>query len=355
VNAPLITASARQGWSWRRRSGFAVLLAALLAGGWYYAFYVPSVAVTRLERGLAVTAIYASGTVEPTVQLKIAPKLTGRLTALLVDEHAEVQAGQVLARLDDQELAANLAQVQARLELAEREASRAQALLSRGTGTAQQRDKAASTAREARAALAAATRQRAEYTLLAPAAGTIIRRDGEVGEIITANQAVFMMACCAPLRITAQIDEEDVPLVQVGQKALLRADAFPGRTFTGTVTAMTPKGDATARSFRVRLALPDDSPLLIGMTVEVNIIAHEQPDAWLLPPSAVRDGKVWVLQDGRLQQKSVTATPTASSRLAVTAGLTPDDHIVLKPQPDFKAGDRRRALPAAAFSPEATK
>lgn len=342
---------ARAFWSVKTGMLLAVLLV-LMGGGAYYFWLIPEVIVTRLEQGQAVTAVYASGNVEPVVMLKLAPKLTGRLAELLVDEGDKVMAGQPLARLDDTELAANLTQLQARFEWAQKEASRAKALLARQSGTVQERDKAENTLRETQAAVAIAEKQRSEYTLVAPVAGIIIRRDGEAGEVITANQQVFTLAAATgtaptPLRITTHVDEEDVPLVQVGQRVLIRADAFPDQSFEGRVESVTPKGDPTERNFRVRIGLPSDTPLHVGMTTEINIIIAVQDDALLLPASAVRDGKVWLVRDGRLVPMAVTSKPTNSGRIAVTAGVGKDDWVVVAPDEKFKAGMRcRAALPA---------
>ena len=77
---------------------------------------------------------------------------------------------------------------------------------------------------------------RGHSALLAPADGTIIRRDGEVGQYIAPGQALFVLACCAPLRVTAEIDEEDISRVRVGQAVVLRADALPGALFDGSVS-----------------------------------------------------------------------------------------------------------------------
>lgn len=327
------------------------MLAGMIAVGRYF-LVVPVVAVTHITQGQSVTAVYASGSVEPIVQMKIAPKLLGRLVSLAVDEQAVVKAGQVLARLDDQELRENLAQLQAKRELAEREAERASALLARHSGTVQDRDKAVSALQEVKAAWAMADKQRSEYTLVAPADGVIIRRDGEVGELIPANQAVFYLASCATascmtagegnaLRITANVDEEDIPLVQIGQKVVIHADAFATQSFEGKIESLTPKGDATERNFRVRIGLPVGSPLRIGMSTELNIVVSVQNDAWLLPVSAVRDNKVWVVKDGRLAQKTVTVGATSSGKIAVKSGLTSDDEVVAVPEENFKVGGKR--------------
>lgn len=327
----------------RKTIVIAVLCALAAFGVWRWVIAAPVVVVTRLSHGPAVAAVYASGNVEPSVLMKIGPKIPGRLAELLVDERATVKAGQKLARLDDKELAATVTQLQAKLAWAEREYERARSLLARHVGTVQDRDRTASDLDAARAALAIAEQQRSEYTLVAPADGMIIRRDGEVGEMVLANQTVFSLTCCAPLRITADVDEEDIPLVQPGQKVLIRADAFPGQFFEGAIDTITPKGDPTARSFRVRIKFPETTPLLVGMSVEVNVVVGAKPEVALLPSGAVSGGKVWIVRDGRLKNVTVTTGVTGDVMIEVKSGIKPDDDVVLHPESWFRPEQRARA------------
>ena len=74
----------------------------------------------------------------------------------------------------------------------------------------------------------------------------------------------------------------------------MKADAFPGRALEGSVGQITPKGDPVQKTYRVRIALPDDTPLMIGMTIEANIIIAERP-AVLVPARALRSSLVLVL------------------------------------------------------------
>ena len=115
------------------------------------------------------------------------------------------------------------------------------------------------------------------------------------------------------------MDEEDIPLVQVGQKVLVRADAFPGRVFDAVVKEVTPKGDPVGRSYRVRLGLPDNLPLRIGMTTEANIVVAERNNALLLPAAVVKDGAVWKVTDGRaVLEASGRITPESAPPIAET-------------------------------------
>ena len=74
-----------------------------------------------------------------------------------------------------------------------------------------------------------------------------------------------------PLQVVAEVNEEDIPRVHVGQTGLFRTDAFPDRRLEGKVSDITPMGDIAAKTFRVKIALPDDTPLKPGMSVDFEI------------------------------------------------------------------------------------
>ena len=114
-----------------------IALGLLAAGGWaaWRGFGPLMVEIVRPTRGLAVRAVYATGTVEPTVMLPIAPRNAGRLMELNVDEGAQVRAGQALARLEDADLKKTVDELEARGLFAKSQLERAQALLDRGLGT----------------------------------------------------------------------------------------------------------------------------------------------------------------------------------------------------------------------------
>ena len=116
--------------------------------------------------------------------------------------------------------------------------------------------------------------------------GVVLRRDGEIGEIAEAGQILYRVGVPKPLQVVAEVNEEDIPRVAVGQTALFRTDAFPDRRLEGKVSEITPMGDVAAKTFRVKMALPDDTPLKPGMSVEANIVTREKPNALLIPADA---------------------------------------------------------------------
>ena len=114
-----------------------------------------------------------------------------------------------------------------------------------------------------------------------------------------------------------------MPRVEPGQKVLLRADAFPDRVLEGRLTSITPKGDPVQKTYRVRIELPDDAPLLIGMTVEANVVVREVADAVLVPTGAVRGGSVFVLSGDRAERREVQLGVQGPQLAEVRAKLSP--------------------------------
>ncbi|HET6805503.1 MAG TPA: efflux RND transporter periplasmic adaptor subunit [Frateuria sp.] len=325
----------------------AVLVLAL-AGLATWRLLPPRVAVVHAHRGTAIDAVYATGTVEPTVMLPIAARITARLVELDVDEGDRVHAGQQLGRLEDTDLASNLAQLRSQEAFAQAEYRRYAALLPRGVIARTQYDKARSDWLSARSAVARAGAELRYARLLAPTDGTVIRRDGEIGQLMTPGTTLFWLAVDSPPRITADVDEEDIARIAPGQPVLIRADAFPGRVFQGRVRSVTPKGDPTGRSYRVRIAIDGDTPLRVGMTAEVNVIVRRHDHALLLPDGALAGDRVWIVRAGRLQSRRVAVGIHGERQVEITAGLSGDDAVVASPADGLRENAKVRVAGAGA-------
>ena len=307
----------------------------------------PRVAIVHARYGVAIEAVYATGTVEPSIMLPIAARITARIAELDVDEGDRVRAGQQLARLEDTDLASNLAQLRAQEAYAHADYARYAALLPRGLVARAQYDRARADWLAARSAAAGAAAQLRYATLLAPTEGTVIRRDGEVGQLMIPGEAVFWLAIASPPRVTADVDEEDIARVTPGEPVLIRADAFPGQVFQGRVRSVTPKGDPTARSYRVRIAIDGSTPLRVGMTAEVNIIVRRHDRALLLPDGALDGDRVWVVRAGRLQSRRVAGGIRGERQVEITAGLSPEDEVIASPTQGMRDGMKVRLATGA--------
>jgi len=268
-----------------------------------------------------------------------------RITEVLVDEGRRVTAGQPMARLDDREAQHRATEAEARARFAEEELVRIRTLVTRDVASRSALDRAEAEARAVRAAAEAAQRRLDDYVVRAPSDGLVLRRDAEVGEVVDTPAALFWIGEPHPLRVTAEVDEEDIAQVREGQRVLLRADAFPGRVLTATVAQITPKGDATRKAYRVRLALPEDTPLMIGMTVEANIVLRATDDAVLIPPAAVRDGRVFVVRQETVEARPVELGVQGARAVEVLRGLARGEAVVLDPPAGLASGQAVRLRP----------
>ena len=312
----------------------------------YWLSAPPSVTVVHPRRGPAVQAVYATGTVEPTVMVPISAHSTARLVELNVDEGQTVAKGQVLARLEDDDLRRAVEVTEAEERYTKAELDRLGVLVGRQVVARSAYERARADWEKARAAAARAAAEAGYLQLVAPAGGTVIRRDGEIGQLIGANQTVFWLYSNAPLRISAEVDEEDIAQVRAGQQVLIRSDALPGQTFHGQVQAVTPKGDPVARSYRVRISLTADTPLMIGMTTENNIVLRQSDDALLVPAGSVQQDTVWRVEDGRVSPQKVKIGAKGATEVEILDGVGEGDWVVAGPSPRLTAGQQVHAVPA---------
>ena len=329
----------------------AVLTVALGVGGYFFAAGRPQVTTAPVTRGPAAAAVYATGTVEPVTWAKVGPIVAGRVAAIFVRDGAVVTAGRPLAQLDDREAKARLAELEARERYWRDELQRQTTLAERGFASRDARERAQSEFLQAQAATSAQRQRIADLTLTAPMEGVVLRQDYEVGEVVDKQHVLFWIGQPRPLRITADVDEEDIPRVKIGQRTLIKADAFPGETLAGIVGEITPKGDPVNKSYRVRIALPVDTKLHIGMTTEINVIVETRENVLLAPSEAVRAGRVFVVEDGVARRRRVTTGILGRGMVEIRDGLNEGEQVVVNPPESLADGARVRPVPLASSEP----
>ncbi len=282
-------------------------------------------------RGRAVEAVYATGEVEAVNRARISPQMTVLVREVLVDEGDGVRTGQILAHAEDEVEKARLDELKARLAYSEQELKRAHELQASGYGSRQREQSASSEQKALLASIAAQEKLLLRMDIKSPIDGMVLERNVDAGETKTPADAVFWVGQEKPLRILAEVDEEDIPRVRKGQEVLIKSDAFAGREITGRVAEIAPKGDPVNKNFRVKVSVNDDAPLLIGMTVEVNIITSVHENALLIPAAAIEDGKVTLLLPGNKRKEQPVRTGIVDENKAeILEGLSERDEILMK-------------------------
>lgn len=334
----------------RLRTIFVLMLVALVAAGAYFyraGGFAPEIATAKVTRGRAAEVVYATGIIEPERWAKVVALQRKRIVSLCSCEGQAVKAGDVLGRLDDGEERAALAEIEARRARLAQDVERTRGLVSRNAAAQTTLDQLVTQLHEYEARIAAQQERIDDLQLRAPMDGIVLRKDGEVGEVagIGTTDVLFWVGRSLPLRVVSDVNEEDIPRVRKGQPVLVRSEGFKDQPLAARVGEITPKGDPATKTFRVYLALPDDTPLRIGMSIEANIVTREKADVLLAPTEAVQDGHVFRVEGDRLRRVDVRTGIRGTRALEIEAGLAEADIIASPLQTAFQDGQRIRIAP----------
>jgi HlyD family secretion protein len=208
-------------------------------------------------------------------------------------------------------------------------------------------------ASQAQATLNAA-RSRLGYTVIRAARdGVLIWRDVEVGNVVQPGRDLMRLSPDGDLQIAIQVDEKNLGLIALEQKALVSADAFSKQTFPATVTFINPAVDLARASVEARLQVAAPPAYLRqDMTVSVDIEVARRARAIIVPVADIHDlalGKPWLLtaRNGRARRQDITVGLVSAGKAEVLTGV--DEGAIVLPLAS-KAEDgqriRLRAPPA---------
>ncbi|MBM4024025.1 MAG: efflux RND transporter periplasmic adaptor subunit [Planctomycetes bacterium] len=293
-----------------------------------------------------------TGSLVPQSQFVVASKAAGWLKELLVDIGDPVHRDQVIAVLDDEQFARQVEQAAAELlvakanaenaasalDLARREHERIIALREKQIASAAELDAAAAqyqaSQTQSKVAQAQVTQKEAaleaaklqlSYTQVRAfwKAGDPNRVVGErfvdEGALVQMNQPIVSILENNPLVAVVFVIERDYPKMQIGQRAEVTTDAYPGQTFTGRIRRIAPLLRETSRQARVEIEVPNpEHSLKPGMFVRAQVEFATHENATLVPFSAL------VRRAGREGVFLVEQTPPATVSPAVQKGPSPD-------------------------------
>src|SRR5262245_695266 len=136
------------------------------------------------------------------------------------------------------------------------------------------------------------------------------------------------------VRILVEVVEKDVPLVQVGQKAEVRAEAYPDRVFEGSVTRIVQALNRATRTMTVEVDLPNKERLLKGgMFARVEVLVGKHTNALQIPIDAVsrlEDAQyVYVVKDGIAERIPVEIGLRDENRVEITKGLAGGEQVIV--------------------------
>lgn len=369
-----------------------VAVALLLAWRWRP---VAAEGLVPAARPLARTLQFTARVQTPQ-RVDLGSTVTGRVASVGVREGDAVKAGapllrlesdearaalmqadaawrQAQARVDSQQALARpvadaaLTQAEANLLVAERELQRTQDLVARQFLSAARMDEARRAVEVARAqrdsaraglqaqqpqgaesrnaqlqvdaaqAARAAARARLDQTeLRAPAAGRVLSRAVEPGQIVQPGRALITLGVDGPTELVGLVDERFLAQLQVGQAASVVADAYARQPFGAKVTRLAPAVDAQRGAIEVRLVPEGERPAFLreDMTLSVEVVTGRAQAARVLPLRVLRgapDGdraQVGVAPDGRVELRALRLGLRTLDQVEVLEGLADGEAVL---------------------------
>lgn len=191
-------------------------------------------------------------------------------------------------------------------------------------------------------ALAQAETNLAYSYIRAPFAGYVSERNLDQGAYVTSataststmSRGMLSLHDIDTVRILIEVVEKDIPLIKVGQKAEVRAEAYPDRAFDGTVTRIVQALNRATRTMTVEIDLPNkDRQLKGGMFARVEALVGRHRNAIQIPMDAVsrlEDSQyVYVIRDGKAHRVQVEIGLRDENRVEITKGLDGNEQVIV--------------------------
>jgi len=309
-----------------------------------------SVVGTNADEG----ATTYSGEVRSRYESSLGFRISGKISARLVDAGTVVKAGEVLARLDPADTTLSAAAARAQLELAEADVRRYRELRGRNFVSSSALDAKETAFKTAKAQADLAINQSSYTSLRADQTGVVESVAAEAGQVVAAGQTVLRLARTDELEVAIAIPESRRAAVRLQQAATIRLWSDDQASFSGVVRELSPVADAATRTYAARVSIfQPDSKISLGMTAKVVF-----PDDQLTTGDEVKlhvpltavfqyEGKpaLWIVAaDQTLVLKPVTVVVYNEKDAVLSGGVMPGERYVVAGVHKLASGEKIRSV-----------
>jgi len=340
---------------------------------------LPLAEVAVVQRGTAISAVYGTVRIEPTLVLPVRAQNSGfiQLAEVLSAGRGaigrSVEKGELLATIADEQTARQLKQARADLQAATQRAElplpsqealkvaednmgRLEKLSGLSNVPQVEFQKAKSEVNRLKALLEterierdrnlaaldeAAKKLEAQMKnseIRSPMDGLLTNIKTIDGELVAERAELFTVSSRKNY-VRGEVDEEDVGEVKVGMQAIVQVYAYRTRTFRAKVAAIQPAADVETQRYTIVLDLEDPPEnLMAGMTGEMNIVTGMHQDALLLPTRALLIDQALVVKRGVIQSRTVKVGYRTLDFCEVLEGVSEGDRVVISDQDKLRPG-----------------
>jgi membrane fusion protein, multidrug efflux system len=306
------------------------------------------VKVVEIAQAHDTRTLSYSGSVRARTESALAFRVNGKITERLVDIGQHVAPGDVLARIDPTDYDLSVKSAQAALDAAERQVEttelarkRAEQLFAKNFSPKSQLeqatltyDQAVATRDSARSSLDQAKNQVGYTDLKADKDGIVTAVNADVGQVVGSGSPVVTVAVDGEKEVLIAVPEMEIAEFKPGKS--VKAGFWSDNTLTldGKVREVAGSADTQSRTFAVRVSLPNDPRVLLGMTANIEASAANEKQLVSIPLSALaeKDSQsiVWTVDRGAdtVHARSVKVAEFAPDGVRVAEGLKPGDVVV---------------------------
>ncbi|MES0057459.1 efflux RND transporter periplasmic adaptor subunit [Mesorhizobium sp. M0078] len=289
-----------------------------------------------------------SGSVRARTEMNLGFRISGKVTERLVDIGQHVTTGDVLARIDPTDYELSVKSAKASLDAAERQVEtvdlsrkRAEQLFAKNFTSKSQLEQATlsynqavATRDAARSTLAQAQNQVVYTDLKASENGIVTAVSADVGQVVGAGTPVMTVAVDGEKEVLIAVPEMDIAAFKPGKDVKASFWSDDAMALSGKVREVAGSADQQSRTFAVRVSLPDDPRVLLGMTAKIEASVAKKQEMVSIPLSALaeKDGRkiVWTVDRAgeTVHERLVKVAEFTADGVSVADGLKPGDVVV---------------------------
>jgi len=315
----------------------------LMAAGKSYASPPESVSTFTAREEKWQGTITAIGSVTAVQGVTVTPELAGIIHEIAFESGAVVAKDALLVRLDTSTEEAQLHALEAQEELARLTLARERALRTQNMVPQSELETAEATLKQTQG-MADATRAIIQKkTIRAPFGGRLGIRLVNLGQYLDTAKPIVSLQSLTPIYADFSLPQQELARLQTGMRVRVTTDAYPGRQFEGTLTAINPDLDAQTRSVGLQATFENKEQLLRpGMFARVEVLLPEEQPVLVIPATSVLSApygdSVYVIEskpgkdNGKpelaVRQQFIRTGRAQGDFVSVESGLKPGERIV---------------------------
>ena len=307
------------------------------------------VKVFTVEKRLFPVTIEALGTAKANESVVLTAQVTDTVTDVLFDDGETVTAGQLLVQLNDKEEIARVAQLQVSLEEAKRQLTRVKNLARTSAASEQLLDEQQALVNSLEAQISVANAQLEDLKITAPFNGRLGIRQVSVGSLLRPADEITTLDDISVIKVDFNIAENHLASMAVGQKLTAKSVAYPGREFSGEITAIDSRIEPVTRSILARAIINNPyADLRPGMLMQVTI-EKQVLDTLVIPeeslvPNGERQFVYVVSENNAVSEREIVLGERRPGWVQVIDGLAIGEQIIVEGTLRVRDGSQVKVL-----------